>query len=254
MRLYRAENLKYRHTVTGKLWILMQTLTLLLAYGISQGNGISSAYNWWYTLMMPGMVTLSACMIIEKDRKGKNRAVLSLPVSPGKVWDAKILVGMKTLLLANIFGGAANLILGLYLIPGFWIPQALEISPAQIAAAGAVMTAATLWQIPLCLWLSQKWGFLPALILNMILNGSGPLAAVTPFWLLDPWAILPRLMTGIIGILPNGLPAVPGSMTYTPGITDNSVIVPGVMVTIVWIAVLWGLSRLWYGRKGAQTV
>ena len=41
MRLYRAENLKYRHTVTGKLWILMQTLTLLLAYGISQGNGIS---------------------------------------------------------------------------------------------------------------------------------------------------------------------------------------------------------------------
>ena len=103
MRLYRAENLKYRHTVTGKLWILMQTLTLLLAYGISQGNGISSAYNWWYTLMMPGMVTLSACMIIEKDRKGKNRAVLSLPVSPGKVWDAKILVGMKTLLLANIY-------------------------------------------------------------------------------------------------------------------------------------------------------
>ena len=138
MRLYRAENLKYRHTVTGKLWILMQTLTLLLAYGISRGNGISSAYNWWYILMLPGMVTLSACMIIEKDRKGKNRAVLSLPVSPEKVWDAKILVGMKTLLLANIFGGAANLILGLYLIPGFWIPQALEISPAQIAAAGAV--------------------------------------------------------------------------------------------------------------------
>ena len=116
------------------------------------------------------------------------------------------------------------------------------------------MTAATLWQIPLCLWLSQKWGFLPALILNMILNGSGPLAAVTPFWILDPWAILPRLMTGIIGILPNGLPAVPGSMTYTPDITDNSVIVPGVLVTIAWLAVLWGLSRLWYGRKGAQTV
>lgn len=219
MRLYRAENLKFRHTVTGKLWILMQTLTLLLAYGISRGNGISSAYNWWYTLMLPGMVTLSACMIGEKDRKGKNRAVLSLPSSPGKVWDAKILVGMKTLLLANLLGAAA-----------------------------------TLWQIPLCLWMSQKWGFLPALILNMILNGSGPLAAVTPYWILDPWAILPRLMTGIIGILPNGLPAMPGSMTYTPGITDNSVIIPGVMVMIAWLAVLWGLSRFWYERKGAQTV
>ena len=43
-------------------------------------------------------------------------------------------------------------------------------------------------------------------------------------------------------------------MTYTPGITDNSVIIPGVMVTIAWLAVLWGLSRFWYERKGAQTV
>ena len=45
MRLYLAENLKYKHTFTGKLWFLMQALTLLLAYGISRGNGINSAYN-----------------------------------------------------------------------------------------------------------------------------------------------------------------------------------------------------------------
>ena len=36
--------------------------------------------------------------------------------------------------------------------------------------------------------------------------------------------------------------------------TDNSVILPGVLVTIAWLAVLWGLSRFWYERKGAQTV
>ena len=69
MKMYRAENLKYRHSFTGILWFLMQLLTLALAYGISRGNGISSAYNWWYTLMLPGMLTLVVCLIGEKDRK-----------------------------------------------------------------------------------------------------------------------------------------------------------------------------------------
>ena len=50
------------------------------------------------------MLTLVVCLIGEKDRKMKNRAVLSLPVRTGSIWDAKILVGIKSLLLANLFG------------------------------------------------------------------------------------------------------------------------------------------------------
>lgn len=253
-KLYCAENLKYKHTFTGKLWFLMQALTLGLAYGISRGNGINSAYNWWYTLMMPGMVTLTACLVVEKDRKMKNRAVLALPVKMGRIWDAKILVGMKALLFSNLFGAATNLALARYLLPAFWMPQELELSLSQIGAAAAVMTVTVLWQIPFCLWMDQRWGMLPTLVVNLLLNGSGTLMAVTPYWLLNPWAILPRLMTAVIKILPNGLPAVPESMTYTPGITDTSAILPGILVTMVWLAVLWGVSRLWYERKGAQTV
>ena len=254
MKLYVAENLKYKHTFTGKLWFLMQALTLLLAYGISRGNGINSAYNWWYILMLPGMVTLFTCLVGEKDRKMKNRAVLTLPVQMGRIWDAKILVSIKALFFANLFGAVANLVLALYLLPAVWIPQMLEISPLQIAAAAAVMTVTTLWQIPFCLWLNQCWGILPTLIVNLILNASGTLMAVTPYWLLNPWAILPRLMVPIIGILPNGLLAVPESMTYTPGITDTSSILPGVLVTLAWFVILWGASGLWYKIKGAQTV
>lgn len=227
MKMYRAENLKYRHSFTGILWFLMQLLTLALAYGISRGNGISSAYNWWYTLMLPGMLTLVVCLIGEKDRKMKNRAVLSLPVRTGCIWDAKILVGIKSLLLANLFGAAANLILGQYLLPRFWIPQVLELTPLQIAAAAAVMTVTALWQIPFCLWMDQKWGMLQTMIVNIILNGSGTFMAVTTLWMMNPWAVMPRLMTVVIGILPNGLRAVPESMTYIPGITDPKAILPG---------------------------
>lgn len=254
MRLYLAENLKYKHTFTGKLWFLMQALTLLLAYGISRGNGINSAYNWWYILMLPGMVTLFTCLVGEKDRKMKNRVVLSFPARMGRIWDAKILVGMKALLFSNLFGAIANFVLARYLLPAFWMPQVLEISPERTVAAAAVMTITTLWQIPFCLWLNQRFGILPTLVINLILNGSGTLMAVTPYWFLNPWAILPRLMTAIIGILPNGLLAIPESMTYTPGITDTDSILPGILVTLVWLVLLWGVSRLWYDRKGAQTV
>ena len=238
LKLYCAENIKHRHTFAGRIWILMPVLTLILAYGISQASGLNSAYNWWYTLMMPGMITLFCCLAGEKDRKLKNRVILTLPVEMGKVWDAKILSGVKTLLLSNLFSGAANLILGMYLAPRFWVPQVLDISPAEIFVAAAVLTVTALWQIPFCLWLEQKL----------------TLMAVTGYWMLNPWAILPRLMTGVIGILPNGLPAVPGSMTYTPGITDTSVILPGVAVTLIWFIVIWTLSRSWFERKGAQTV
>lgn len=150
MKMYRAENLKYRHSFTGILWFLMQLLTLALAYGISRGNGISSAYNWWYTLMLPGM--------------------------------------------------------------------------------------------------------LPTMIVNIILNGSGTFMAVTTLWMMNPWAVMPRLMTVVIGILPNGLRAVPESMTYIPGITDPKTILPGVLVTCAWLVIFWGMSRYWYEKKGVQTV
>ena len=84
--------------------------------------------------MLPGMVTLFTCLVGEKDRKMKNRAVLTLPVQMGRIWDAKILVSIKALFFANLFGAVANLVLALYLLPAVWIPQMLEISPLQLAA------------------------------------------------------------------------------------------------------------------------
>lgn len=116
------------------------------------------------------------------------------------------------------------------------------------------MTVTVLWQVPFCLWLDQKRGLFPALIINMIMNTTGTVLAVTSYWMLNPWAVLPRLMTAVVGILPNCMPAVPGSATYFPGITDPSSILPGILVTIVWFGVLWVISRIWYKRKGALTV
>ena len=254
LHLIQAENLKYRHSMAGKLWFLMPALTLMLAYAVSQRNGTSSAYNWWYTTMLPGMTVLYACLCGEKDRRLSDRAILSLPSSPAKSWDAKVVSGIKTVLLANLLGAAAVFLLGNYVVPAIWMPQVLQLDPSRILLAAAVMTVTVLWQVPFCLFLYYKWGMLPALAVDMALNISGIIIAPQPLWIVHPWAAVSRLMTGVIGVLPNGLLAIPGSVTYTKEIAGRSSLLPGMLITAVWLIVWWGGTRLWYERKGAQAV
>ena len=132
--------------------------------------------------------------------------------------------------------------------------KVVEYIVVHVSVEASVRAVPFVCHVPCCLRLNQKWGLLPALIINMIMNTAGTVLAVTSYWMLNPWAVLPRLMTAVVGILPNCMPAVPGSATYFPGITDPSSILPGILVTIVWFGVLWVISRIWYKRKGALTV
>lgn len=250
--LFLSENIKHRHTLNGKAWFLAPMITVSLAYGISGRSGNVSAYNWWYTLLLPGMLTLCCCLACEKDRKMQNRAILALPESPGRIWDVKILTGIKSVLFANIMMVCLILLLGEYLMPEIGVQQSVSFRLGQSVEAMLIMTEGFLWQIPFCFWIDQKFGILPTMCLNMLLNVSGTIMAVTGWWILNPWAIVPRLMTVIIGILPNGLPAIPGSMTYSKGITDPSAVPSGVIAGAIWLVVMWWLTRKWYENKGAQ--
>ena len=87
--------------------------------------------------MLPGMTALAACLHGEKDKKLSERAALCLPAAPKKLWDAKVTVCMKTVVLANVLGGGLNLILGNYLIPRFWISQSLELGVFETIQAAA---------------------------------------------------------------------------------------------------------------------
>ena len=101
------------------------------------------------------------------------------------------------------------------------------------------------------LGMKQRLGMLPALIINVALATSGVLTAVTSFWMADPYAVLPRLMCAVIGVLPNNMPARPGIPTYSPELLDTSAILPGLTLCLALLVFLWYLSRRWYERKGA---
>ena len=112
------------------------------------------------------------------------------------------------------------------------------------------MWLTTLWQIPFCLFLSQKMGMFPMLLVHM---GSYTVIGVTmslkPWFVLFPGAITSRLMCPVLGILPNGLLAVEGQMTYFPEIMESENLLAGVTAALLWFLLFWWGSRNYFERQ-----
>ncbi|MCT2194728.1 lantibiotic immunity ABC transporter MutE/EpiE family permease subunit [Paenibacillus sp. p3-SID1389] len=218
----RAEFLKTKRTFTRKLTWLAPLLTLLLCTGLMAGPFFQIAsYNWWYTLLLPGALTLMCTGVIQKDsKKLKYRAIFGLPVSLSKVWLGKIGVIAGLLLASSVI-----LMLGVAL-SGLVFPAGLTL--ADHALASLLLFLTFLWQIPLCLFLTDRVGMFATMILNVLGNiACNILFATTAFWWAVPYAIPSRLMCATIGVLPNGLPVPEGDALW-----DKSVILPGVLITL----------------------
>ena len=72
--------------------------------------------------------------------------------------------------------------------------------------------------------------------------------------MVDPYAILPRMMCVVIGVLPNNMPARPGNLTFSAELLDPASLAPGLGISLALLVLLWCLSRRWYERKGAARV
>ncbi len=252
---YLAENIKYKHTITKHLFWIMPFVTMLTAFSLARHYVVINSYNWWYILMLPGMLALLCCLTGQKDKKLKNRAVLSIPVDVKRVWDAKVLLCAKGLILANILLVLTVNVVRFVLASGFGIQQVNEFAIVQGAAAAGILTAVFLWQIPFCLWLTQILGFFPAFCITVILNEvGGTIGALDGSWFFIPFAIPARLMCAVLKILPNGLTAQEGSMTFSPELIDKGSILPGILISMLWFFAVWMATRFWYEKKGARTV
>lgn len=212
MRTYIAsEHLKQRHTFTRKLVWIAPIVTLLLAT-MSPVWYQQNSYNWWYVMLYPGFLTLLCVQINQRDdAKLSYRAVYALPVRLEKIWYAKVILGVTYVAWANIILMLCNLLGGLLIWQIYGIR--MTISPAQAFAGTACIILASVWNIPICLWLAKRCGTVVALILNIglsiVLGVSG---ANSNLWIICPYSWVSRLMVPTMKILPNGIPAVSGDL------------------------------------------
>lgn len=206
----KAENLKMKRTFARKLIIIAPVCILIFAC-IQMGYFALNLFNWWYTLILPGVLTLMAALV-EQHEGGKlaYRALDPLPVDLRRVWLAKIL-------LADLYAIAATgiLIAGLAAVTAafslFGGTSPDSIGLGQIGLACLLLILDTLWQIPLCVFLSRKLGMLWALLINIVGGTVAAIACATQsFWWACPWSWTARLMVPAIGVLPSGLLAETG--------------------------------------------
>ncbi|MBS5725694.1 MAG: lantibiotic immunity ABC transporter MutE/EpiE family permease subunit [Clostridiales bacterium] len=237
--MLKSEFLKMRHTFAMKLVFFAPLATLLLGYILSGSYVQLSAYNWWYTIILPVLVSMLSASMIVRERNTGMQNILCLPVSSSKIWLGKILA-----LLLLVFG--ANLLLWLVTtMVGF--TTSMEVSPMN-GLVGCMLLALTfLWQIPFVMLLTSLMGYFPALILsvgaNLLLSTIG---AEKGWFFLDPYAIPARVVCPFFGMHPNGLPLEDSS-----SLLDVATVVPGVLIGLTLLVLMaWVGSRLfWEGVR-----
>lgn len=249
---YQAEKMKYLRTFMGKTAIGMPIISTAFAALLTYEYFAIDSYNWWYLTLFPVMIALVCGMITGKDRKLKNRAVWSLPCDMGKIWDAKIMVGIGVLGISVLCVGILTIVVGTFMKVGLQVTFVIELSVFRQVAGCLIIWLASLWQVPFCLLVSQKIGMLPMLILHITGNFiASVFVALLPWFPLLPGAILPRLMCTVLGILPNGLPAVEGSVTYAPELVGTQNLLIGILAALLWFLFFWWVSRKWFERQVA---
>lgn len=246
---FKSEVLKMKHTFAGKLIILAPMFTILLSLVLNPMYLKSSCYNQWYSMILPGSLSLGCTLVAIKDQRMRNMAVISLPINLKKVWISKVLVCTAMLIIASII-----LFLGTLVLGGILNLNEIIRIPITNGFVGILVLVITfLWQIPLCLFLGSKIGMFPTILINiaayMVL---GIVAATESIWWMIPYAIPARLMCPILKILPNGLQAVEGSMTFKPELLSSDVILPGIIISVILFIILTMITAKWYEGQEAK--
>lgn len=237
-RYFEAENLKLKRTFARKLILLAPLATLFLTWSLAAIWFQVNAFNWWYILLMPGFIALICALSDQKEtKKLRYRGVLSLPVSLKKVWIAKNLTMVFYAALTDLV-----LLIGI-LLGGAAVPNPL---PFGASCFGMLLIFITsLWQIPLCLFLSRKVGMVGTVILQVGMgNVLGILFATKSNWWLCPYSWTARIMTPVLGILPNGTLAQSGDPLLNP-----TVIPIAIALSLLLFALLLLTTSVWFLRQ-----
>lgn len=66
--MFQAERLKLKRTMAKKLLILGPLLVAIHSFMVPQYL-ITDAYNWWYVMILPGLLTLFAALVNTYEEK-----------------------------------------------------------------------------------------------------------------------------------------------------------------------------------------
>lgn len=241
LNIVKAERLKMCHTFEKFLPVIFPVFTLILVLCLMGGSYFSyGAWNFWYTLLLPAMLAVLCYLGMKKDGKIHYYNMFTTPDAPDKCLAGKIIYYSMGLFMANfiIFAGTVTV-------------NFLNGSTVSLAAglcASILLSILYLWEIPLYMLLSYRFGMFTDIFVCFVLSiGGTAILANTKFWWLCPSSVPVRLMCPVLGILPNGLP-VPDESS----LSDTGVILPGILVSLIWLVFTTYLSVYFFKKKEVE--
>lgn len=230
MNYLKAEHLKFKRTISNKLLLIVPLLTAVFAWIVGGFYGFQyMTFYWWYAFLLPGTIAILCSLAHQKEeRAGKYYSVLSAPINLKQFEYAKALILIEKLIVAALF-------LAVFAAVSNLISPALAVYSVGRNFAGSIaLIFASIWQIPVCLLLARKTGFLIPIVANTLLGilmpilfGNTAIAWVCPYC----WAA--KTAELLMGIESNG--------TFA-GVADFSW---QVLLPLVFSVILYVLLTLW---------
>ncbi|KAJ53184.1 ABC-2 type transport system permease protein [Clostridium tetanomorphum] len=248
LRTYlKAENLKFKRSLFRKLIIFIPVALILISMvfifiGIGLGGFSSSLVCNWCMPIASLSVMFLCHLVNSKDQKHKYRTLYSLPIDLKKTFISKtILIALNLLII--------SLLLWFITVISECILSGVS---AAIGHTGyyilgyCLLWLSLLWQIPFCLFLDQKVGFVGSVIINLFASAFGGLFfSLTPLFWFFPYSWPARFMVTLFGVLPNGL-LVEADLRWILNLGESSLLV---LISLLAMLVLSALFSRWYGKQ-----
>ena len=157
---------------------------------------------WWYAFLLPGAIAILCSLSHRKEENaGKYYSVFSMPVNLSRFEFAKGIILVEKLLVSAIF-------LALLISISNIIAPATAVYSLLHSITGSIgIILASVWQIPLCLYLARKTGMFVPIVLNTILGivlSTATALGNTIAWWFVPYCWAAKLAEPLMGIEMNG--------------------------------------------------
>lgn len=235
LEIIKAEFQKGKRTTTNKFVLITPLFTLLLC--VLWGGGQNGAYNWWYTMFLPGMLAIISAQVITREKSLSYKGVLLYPKDKGLIWLGKIVyIGILLILSSLIF------MIGIEVI-GFLFGATIPLKANLFATVILVLTI--LFAIPVSLFLTVQLNMFVTVLFNIGMTLIGVVSFGTNSILkFSPYGTASSLMAPVLHILPNGLPVPPNS-----SLLNGEWIVTNTFVNFIVFIALTILTTVWFKKK-----
>lgn len=235
LEIIRAEFQKSKRTTTNKFVLITPLFTLLLC--VLWGGGQNGAYNWWYTMFLPGMLAIISSQVITREKSLSYKGVLLYPKDKGSIWLGKILYISFLLIFSSLI-----FMIGIEVI-GFLFGTTIPLKANMFATVILIFTF--LFTIPISLFLTVQLNMFVAVLFNIGMTIIGVVSFGTNSILkFLPYGTSSALMAPILHVLPNGLPVPDNSP-----LSNGDLIVTDTFINIIVFIILTILTTLWFKKK-----